>query len=131
MNSGERFRGFKNPEAPEGYVGVHFWDLREDKKAKKVGVAPGFYFTAGPASQKLLQNPNLISTLSPYLLDILSQENLVGNPSPPWRFTQKEIVGDSLLLIHAEQIPPDDINDDTVLIGVKRKSTIPFDRTKK
>lgn len=130
MSLRERFGGFKNPEAPEGYFGVSFWDLREEKKAEKAGVAPGFYFTVGSASQKLLQKPNLISLLSPYFLDVLFQENLVGNPSPPWRFTEMDLVENSLLIIHAEPIPPDDLNDDAILIDVKRKPAIPIDRPK-
>lgn len=78
MDSKERFRGFKQPESPEDYLGVKLWDLRKSREARRRGVEPGYYFTFGPVGQDLLQSGSLLNRLSPYLLDVLFQENIIG-----------------------------------------------------
>lgn len=135
MNKGERFRGFDHTESPDGYLGVHFWDLRKSKDSRKRRVESGLYFTVGPVNQQILQREGLVYSLSPYFLDILSQENMIGervesiaDPRQSWRFSEMGLTEENLLLVHAEPIVPDDAQG-SITLGVDMKPAIPYDQS--
>jgi hypothetical protein len=119
-----RAAGFQHPETEPKDLAVILWDLTEQDEAQKHSVEPGYYFTVGPMTEKIASDEDLMYELIPYFFQTLFEEDLVGksdiaipidnegkyavDPATSWKFTVIGLTNNSLLLVHAEQVRPDE-----------------------